>query len=441
MRRTELEQMTKVKLLDLARKLDISGRSTLSKDGLIETLMKVQAKSRRSPFVAGKKKKTTKKVTKKVTKKTTGKVTAKKATAKKKTTKKVTAKKITAKKAVTKAPAKKTTTKKAAPRKITVVKPAAKKQAKKRSPVKVAVKKTRAAKKPAKKVAQKKTATKKAPLLTPPERPRMPERYDKDYLVLMRRDPYWLYAYWELTSDLLTRQRKRMGKDKENDRLVMRIYIHPAQGSDVEAASFDVDLPEGVESWYVNAGRSDCNYQVAIGLIGRSGRFYPLVESDQIDISRDGVSPITDEEWANQPETFRRLYEATFPAGSDPLSQGHNSAELGSLLRERFKTDWSSGMLASMGSQTLGGEQQDFWFVLDAELIVYGATEADASVHVQGRQIQLRPDGTFSLRFQLPDGTQVIDAVAVSANKQFQKTITPTVRRDTKSTEMIETKV
>jgi hypothetical protein len=121
---------------------------------------------------------------------------------------------------------------------------------------------------------------------------------------------------------------------------------------------------------------------------------------------------------------------------------GRSSAELGMLLRERLRSDWASGMLASMGSGELmrprGEEQKGFWFVLDAELLVYGATEPDAVVTIQGRPVKLRPDGTFSLRFQLPDGTQVIDATAISADGAFRKTITPTVRRETRATESIE---
>jgi len=123
---------------------------------------------------------------------------------------------------------------------------------------------------------------------------------------------------------------------------------------------------------------------------------------------------------------------------------GRSSAELGMLLRERLRSDWASGMLASMGSGELAAQKaapRGFWFVLDAELIVYGATEPDAKVTVQGKRIELRPDGTFSLRFQLPDGTQVIDATAVSADGVFRKTITPTVRRETSATEMIESEV
>ena len=45
-----------------------------------------------------------------------------------------------------------------------------------------------------------------------------------------------------------------------------------------------------------------------------------------------------------------------------------------------------------------------FWFNVNAELIIYGATEPTARVTLGGHEIKLRPDGTFSYRFSLPDG-------------------------------------
>jgi hypothetical protein len=45
-----------------------------------------------------------------------------------------------------------------------------------------------------------------------------------------------------------------------------------------------------------------------------------------------------------------------------------------------------------------------FWLNVNAELIIYGATEPNARLTLGGHQIQLRPDGTFSCRFALPDG-------------------------------------
>lgn len=55
-----------------------------------------------------------------------------------------------------------------------------------------------------------------------------------------------------------------------------------------------------------------------------------------------------------------------------------------------------------------------FWFNVNAELIVYGATEPDAHVTIDGEPIRLRPDGSFTLRFALPDGDYALRAKAVS---------------------------
>jgi hypothetical protein len=64
------------------------------------------------------------------------------------------------------------------------------------------------------------------------------------------------------------------------------------------------------------------------------------------------------------------------------------------------------------GAPTVGG--RDFWFKVNAELIVYGATEPDATVTIADRPIKLRPDGSFSFRFSLPDGRYQLPAIAIS---------------------------
>ncbi len=60
--------------------------------------------------------------------------------------------------------------------------------------------------------------------------------------------------------------------------------------------------------------------------------------------------------------------------------------------------------------------EKNFWFNVNAELIIYGATEPDAKVTLGGHEIKLRSDGTFSFRFSLPDGKYDLPAVAVSAD-------------------------
>jgi len=75
-------------------------------------------------------------------------------------------------------------------------------------------------------------------------------------------------------------------------------------------------------------------------------------------------------------------------------------------------------------SSPFGGEKprsRDFWFNVNAELIIYGATEPNARVTIGGRQIKLRPDGTFSYRFALPDGSFDLPAEATSVDDDTRR--------------------
>lgn len=70
-------------------------------------------------------------------------------------------------------------------------------------------------------------------------------------------------------------------------------------------------------------------------------------------------------------------------------------------------------------SSPFGGElpgQPQFWFNVNAELVIYGATEPGALVTIGNRRIRLRPDGTFSYRFALPDGTYDLPITAMASH-------------------------
>jgi hypothetical protein len=437
MRRIELEAKTKQELLDLSRKLDVAGRSSLSKDGLIEAVMKAQARKRRSPFTRRKK----------VAKVSRAARTTTRAPAKKTPTR--VAKKTAAKQTTAAAKKPVRATKRRTPAPVHVTSPAATTARRptarthpaspKRRPAEVKERPAETKRRSAR-GAPRPAETPRGPVGAPPE---MPERYGKDCVVLLVRDPHWLHAYWEVTDKSLGKLQRKLGDEWEGHRRILRVYTYP-QGLTPDQVdgkgsphSSDIDVPPETANWYIHVGGPDRTYQVAVGILTRSGKFYAIARSNVVMTPRDDVSPVTDEEWTSPPETLHRLYDMTGGGGSP----AGGSAELGMLLRERMRSDWSSGMLASMASGAPPRPQpkeRGFWFILDAELIIYGATEPDASVTVQGRAVKLRSDGSFSLRFQLPDGTQVIDAVAVSADKAFSKSITPTVRRETRATEMIE---
>ena len=101
------------------------------------------------------------------------------------------------------------------------------------------------------------------------------------------------------------------------------------------------------------------------------------------------------------------------------------SLEITELIRRRLAHEISSLGVSTFGvsgvsslSSPFGGAEQakGFWFNVNAELIIYGATEPNAKVTLGGHEIKLRPDGSFSYRFALPDGKYDLPAVAVSAD-------------------------
>jgi hypothetical protein len=75
-----------------------------------------------------------------------------------------------------------------------------------------------------------------------------------------------------------------------------------------------------------------------------------------------------------------------------------------------------SSVTSPFGGAAAAAKSKGFWFNVNAELIIYGATEPDAKVTLGGHEIKLRSDGTFSFRFALPDGNYDLPAVAVSAD-------------------------
>jgi len=68
-----------------------------------------------------------------------------------------------------------------------------------------------------------------------------------------------------------------------------------------------------------------------------------------------------------------------------------------------------------------GQPPKDFWLNVNAELVLYGATEPDAHVAIGGQPIRLRPDGTFSYRLALPDGNYDVAVTAVSADYEYRQ--------------------
>jgi hypothetical protein len=81
--------------------------------------------------------------------------------------------------------------------------------------------------------------------------------------------------------------------------------------------------------------------------------------------------------------------------------------------------------------------EREFSFDVGTELIVHGSTEPDAHVTLRGEPVHLREDGTFAVRFTLPDRRHVLPVVASSGDGMQQQTIVLAIDRNTKVMEPV----
>jgi len=80
-----------------------------------------------------------------------------------------------------------------------------------------------------------------------------------------------------------------------------------------------------------------------------------------------------------------------------------------------------AGVEAGGVSSPEGGRPEwptGFRLSVNAELVIYGATEPTANLVIGGRVVPLRPDGTFSFRFSLPDGDYELAVTATSTQDE-----------------------
>ncbi len=82
-------------------------------------------------------------------------------------------------------------------------------------------------------------------------------------------------------------------------------------------------------------------------------------------------------------------------------------------------------------------QRPGFEFQVDTELIVHGVTQPDAHVTLRGEPVKIRSDGTFAIRFNLPDRRHVLPMVASSPDGAEQRTIVLAVDRNTKVMESV----
>ena len=253
----------------------------------------------------------------------------------------------------------------------------------------------------------------------------------KDRIVTMVRDPFWLHVHWELSRATLGRAQAAMEQDWHAAKPILRLMDVTSEDttSTGERHVRDVEIHGGVNNWYLDVMAPPRSFRVDIGYLTKRGKFYVLARSNVVGTPKAGVSETIGDGWSGSQDDCRRIYHQSGGPGAAL------SGDLRDLFEQRFGRSMTPLSMQSLMTGALPSAGGKFHFELDAELIVYGATEPNARVTLQGEPVTLRPDGTFTMRFSLPDSRQIIPAVAASPDGVEERTIVLAVERNTKELE------
>jgi len=119
-----------------------------------------------------------------------------------------------------------------------------------------------------------------------------------------------------------------------------------------------------------------------------------------------------------------------FPSGAG-LFAGAGAAGAISASGINYSGYGLASSYSFFSSESTPSRSRKFWLVADAELIVYGATEPDASVTIGGRPVKLNPDGTFRFHTSFQDGIQDYPIFAVAADGEQNRAIHMKFERQT----------
>ncbi|MBD14972.1 MAG: DUF4912 domain-containing protein [Planctomycetaceae bacterium] len=259
-----------------------------------------------------------------------------------------------------------------------------------------------------------------------------PQESKEDRLIVMVRDPYWLHAFWELSQRSVDRAQAALGQHWHSAQPTLRVFSIKETGTAV--LTRNIVIHGGVSNWYVDVQDPPCEFRMEIGYLTENGSFYCIARSNRVNTPTASTSDAVDDNWTDVAEQADRIY-----AMSGGYSHRGTSPELQKLLEDRLQRPLGSPMKTryGKGAASLDESADGMSFAVDAEIIVYGATDRHAHVTLKGEQVTLRPDGTFAIRMSLPDCRQVIPIVASTRDGVEQKTIILAVERNTKTMESV----
>ncbi|OGF50968.1 MAG: hypothetical protein A2231_06570 [Candidatus Firestonebacteria bacterium RIFOXYA2_FULL_40_8] len=255
--------------------------------------------------------------------------------------------------------------------------------------------------------------------------------YGDTRIVLLPRDSYWLFCYWEVSLPRIEEAKQELGQEFYSAKSILRVYEVTNivfNGSNAHGY-FDITLENLVISYYLKVYAPEKSWVVDIGILTTSGKFFTLARSNAMSTPADSMSNLDYEEWMDSSEAWKMYITKAGrgKGGIDGLYDGE--------VRPFDSTSGPGGVSSLSSLVKYENKPSAFWMRVGTELIVYGATEPDAIVTINNAPVALNQDGSFSTRFALIDGIHTLDITGRSASGKYKKSFKITVTQDTKKVE------
>lgn len=271
-------------------------------------------------------------------------------------------------------------------------------------------------------------------LATQPEHGR-PASSMRDRVVLMVRGPHWLHAFWEITPASIRRAQAALGQDWHGARPTLRLLQleNGLQASPSERVVREIEIHGGVKNWFVDV-RDPIRCRVEIGYRAAHGRFHALARSGAVNVPSGSQTDSLDTHWSDIAPDCEKIY-----AMSGGFSPESSATDLQELFEEKLRRPIGppAARQSGLDPDGEGEETSSFRVEVDAELIVYGATQPGCYVTLQGEPVKVSPDGTFRVRVDFPNKRQVLPIIASTPDGQERQTVVVAVERNTKTMEAV----
>lgn len=258
----------------------------------------------------------------------------------------------------------------------------------------------------------------------------------QDRVALFVRDAYWIHASWDITRQAVERARAAMAEQWHSARPTLRLLrVDDSDGTNSETVERDIPIHGGLRNWYIDWTGEEATFRVMVGYSAPNGRFHSICESNIVKTPVAGTGDDVDRHWTDVGGDAERIF-----AMSGGYDSECDTTDLKKMMEDRLHRELGAPALAKLGAaaQNPFKRGDEFYFDMDVELVAYGSTLPNAYLTLNEEPVQLREDGSFALRLPFPDRRQVLPAVARSRDGSQERMIVIAVERNTKVMEPVE---